>query len=84
MRFDGTLAAGFSNGRRQLSGVLSAGTYVVLYTVGYADTRPREPVAGDSYADGEMTSTGAGVAHAVLSVLAAPVPSPRCPGTTGC
>jgi hypothetical protein len=82
--FTGTLAAAFTNGRRQLSGVLSAGTYVILYTVGYADGRPREPVAGDSYADGEMTGAGAGVAHAVLSVLAAPVPSPRCPGTPGC
>jgi hypothetical protein len=84
VRFTGTLAAAFTNERRQLSGVLSAGTYVVLYTVGYADGRPREPVAGDSYADGEMTSAGAGVAHAVLSVLAAPVPSPGCPGTPGC
>jgi hypothetical protein len=56
----------------------------VLYTVGFADTRPRQPVSGDSYADGEMVSAGAGVAHAVLSLLAAPVPSPHCPGTSGC
>ena len=84
VQFAGTLAASFSNSKRQLSGVLSAGTYVVLYTVGYADSRPREPVAGDSYAHDEMTSAGAGTAHAVLSVLAAPVPSPRCPGTPGC
>ncbi len=84
VRFNGTLAAGFSNGRRQLSGVLAAGTYVVLYTVGYADSRPKEPVTGDSYAHDEMMSTGAGTARAVLSVLAAPVPSPRCPGTPGC
>jgi hypothetical protein len=84
VRFAGTSAAGFTNGRRQLSGVLSAGTYVVLYTIGYADSRPREPVAGDSYAHDEMMGAGAGTAHAVLSVLAAPVPSPRCPGTPGC
>jgi hypothetical protein len=80
----GTPAAAFTDGRRQLSGVVSAGTYVVLYTVGYADTRPREPVAGDRYADAEMTSAGAGVARDVLSVLAAPVPPPHCPGTPGC
>jgi hypothetical protein len=81
----GTPAAGFTDKRRQLSGVVSAGTYVVLYTVGYTDTRPREPVAGDnSYTDEEMTSVGAGVARDVLSVLAAPVPQPRCPGTPGC
>ncbi len=84
VRFAGTPAAGFSNTRRQLSGVLSAGPYVVLYTVGYADSRPKEPVNGDSYAHDEMMSAGAGAARAVLSVLAAPVPAPRCPGTPGC
>ena len=80
----GTPAAGFTDKRRQLSGVVSAGSYVVLYTVGYADTRPKEPVTGDSYTDAEMTSAGAGVAHDVLSVLAAPVPPPSCPGAPGC
>ena len=84
VRFAGTPAAGFTNDRRQVSGVLSAGSYVVLYTIGYADSRPREPVAGDSYAHDEMMAAGAGAARAVLGVLAAPVPSPHCPGTTGC
>jgi len=82
--FKGTPAADFTDSRRQLSGLLSAGTYVVLYTVGYADSRPREQVTADSYAVQEMTSAGAGVAHDVLLVLAAPVPPPRCPGTPGC
>ena len=80
----GTPAAAFTDKRRQLSGVVSAGTYVVLYTVGYTDTRPHEPVTRDKYTDEEMMSAGAGVAHNVLSVLAAPVPPPRCPGTPGC
>jgi hypothetical protein len=84
VQFSGTQAAVFTNARRQLSGAVSAGTYVILYTVGYTDDRPREPVSGDSYADGEMTSAGAGVAHAVQSVLGAPVRSPGCPGTPGC
>jgi hypothetical protein len=82
--FAATPAAEFTDARRQLSGVMSAGTYVVLYAVGYADSRPREAVAEESYTDEEMTSAGAGVAHAVLSVLAAPVPQPHCPGTPGC
>jgi hypothetical protein len=82
--FKGTPAVSFTDKRRQLSGILSTGPYVVLYTVGYADSRPKEQVTADSYADQEMTSAGAGVAHDVLSVLAAPVPSPRCPGTPGC
>ena len=82
--FSDTPAKSFSNGRRQLSGAVAAGTYVILYTVGYTDNRPKEPVSGDSYADGEMTSAGAGVARAVQSVLGAPVRSPGCPGTPGC
>jgi hypothetical protein len=80
----GTPAAAFTDKRRQLSGVVSAGTYVVLYTVGYTGSRPKEPVTGDRYTDEEMTSAGTGVAHDVLSVLAAPVPPPSCPGTPGC
>jgi hypothetical protein len=84
LAFSGTPAAAFSNSRRQLSGVLSGGGYVVLWTVGYADDRPLEPVAGDAYSDGEMTSAGSGVARAVLSVLAAPVPAAHCPGAPGC
>jgi hypothetical protein len=82
--FKDTPATWFTDSRRQLSGAVWAGTYVALYTVGYADSRPREPVSGDSYADGEMTSAGLGVARAVLSAVAPPVPTPRCPGTPGC
>jgi hypothetical protein len=80
----GTPAAAFTDKRRQLSGVVSAGTYVVLYTVGYTDTRPKEPVTGINYTDAEMTSAGVGVARGVLSVLAAAVPAPGCPVTPGC
>ena len=82
--FAGTPSAGFTNSRRQLSGAVAKGSYVVLYTVGYADGRPREPVARDTYTDGEMTGAGTGVAQAVPAVLAAPVPTPRCPGAPGC
>lgn len=82
--FADTAAAWFTNQRRQLSGATSAGTYVALYTVGYADSRPREPVAGDNYAAGEMTSLGKGVAQAVLGKVGASVPAPHCPGTPGC
>ena len=84
VRFGNTPAGWFTDQRRQVSGAISAGTYVVLYTAGYADNRPKEPVSGDSYADGEMTDAAAGVARVVLAVLAAPVPSPSCPGTPGC
>ena len=84
VHFNGTPAAEFSNARRQVSGVLAAGAYVVLYTIGYADSRPRQPVTSDSYGYAEMTSFGSGVAHAVLSVLGQPVKTPSCPGAPGC
>jgi len=82
--FNNTPAAWFTDQRRQLSGSMAAGDYVILYTVGYADSRPHEPVSGDAYADAEMTNAGQGVAHAVLSVLGAPVAPAHCPGTPGC
>jgi len=82
--FKGTPSAWFTNERRQLSRSLWAGTYVALYTVGYADSRPREPVSEDRYADSEMTNVGLGVAHAVLAAVAPSVPTPHCPGTPGC
>jgi len=82
--FKGTAAAWFTDQRRQLSGSIQGGTYVALWTVGYADSRPREPISGDSYADEEMTSVGSGVAQAALAEVGAPVSPPRCPGTPGC
>ena len=84
LAFKGTPAADFTNQRRQLSGFARAGTYVALYTVGYADSRPREPVAGDTYADAEMTTMASGVAQVVLAKVGAPPPAPHCPGTPGC
>jgi len=83
-QFAGTPAAGFTEGRRQISAHLAAGSYVILYTIGYADVRPRVPITADRYGDAEMTAVGAGVARVVGKVLGAPVPPPRCPGTPGC
>ena len=82
--FPGTIAAGFTNSRRQLLATFSAGPYVVLYAVGYSDNRPVLPVSGDSYTDGEMTSLASGVAHSAANALAATPPPPRCPGAPGC
>jgi hypothetical protein len=85
--FPGTPAARFSDSRRQISastGDGPYGSYIVMYTVGYADARPRVPVAADSYGDAEMTSVGVGVAESVASVLNAPPAPPRCPGAPGC
>jgi hypothetical protein len=82
--FKNTPASWFTDQRRQLTGSVAAGGYVILYTVGFADSRPHEPVSAASYADDEMTNAGRGVADAVLSVLGAPVPPAHCPGTPGC
>jgi SAM-dependent methyltransferase len=84
LAFKNSPAAWFTNPRRQLTGSERAGTYVALYAVGYADSRPREPVSSDKYADDEMKSVGTGVAQAVLSGVGAPVKAPHCPGAPGC
>jgi hypothetical protein len=82
--FSHTLAAGFGNRDRQLSGAYRRGPYLVLYTVGYADSRHYDHVSMDSYADSEMTGVGDGVAGAVGSALGAAPPVPKCPGAPGC
>jgi hypothetical protein len=84
VQFSGTPAAGFARSQRQISAVVAAGSYLIFYAIGYADGRPTVPVTADRYADAEMTAVGAGVAQQVGSVLGAPVPQPRCPGTPGC
>jgi hypothetical protein len=86
VRFKGTPAAAFTDGKRQIWGVLAGntGTYVFFYTIGYADGRQRVPVTADSYADAEMTTMGQGVARQVGLMLAGPMQAPHCPGTAGC
>jgi hypothetical protein len=84
MPFGGTLAGSFGDAERQISRSLAAGPYVILYTAGYADGRPRVPIGNDQYAESEMTSAAQGVAQAVASTLAAPPAPPSCPGAPGC
>lgn len=80
----GSLAVAFTDARRQLSASMAAGPYLVFYTIGYTDDRPRQPVTDDSYGRAEMTAAGAGVAQAVASTVGKAVPPPHCPGTPGC
>ena len=80
----GTPGAGFTASRRQLSGNVVSGPYLVMYAVGYADDRPLVPVSADNYADAEMTSFGKGVAEAAANALGTPPPPPHCPGAPGC
>jgi hypothetical protein len=83
VRYHGTAAAMYDYSR-QISASFADGPYLVMYAAGYADGRPRVPVASDHYADAEMTSLAEGVAQSVADTLAAPPASPRCPGTPGC
>jgi hypothetical protein len=83
-RFAGTPASGFTDSRRQVSASISDGPYVVLYTIGYTDNRPRVPISADDYADSEMISMGVGVANSVANVLGATPTPPHCPGSPGC
>ena len=79
-----TPAAAFDARQRQLSWVIGAGSYLVLATAGFADGRPRVPVASDSYTYQEMTSLARGVAVDVAMPLGAQPPIPKCPGEPGC
>ena len=83
VRYHGTAAAMYDYSR-QIIASFADGPYLVMYAAGYADGRPRVPVASDHYADAEMTSLAEGVAQSVADTLAAPPASPRCPGTPGC
>jgi hypothetical protein len=83
VRYHGTAAAMYDYSR-QISASFPAGPYLVMYAAGYADSRPRVPVASDHYADAEMTSLAKGVAQSVADTLAALPASPHCPGTPGC
>ena len=83
VRYRGTAAAMYDY-NRQISASFPAGPYLVMYAAGYADSRPRVPVASDHYADAEMTSLAKGVAQSVADTLAALPASPHCPGTPGC
>jgi hypothetical protein len=83
VRYHGAAAAMYDYSR-QISASFAQGPYLVMYAVGYADSRPRVPVASDQYAYKEMTSLAGGVAQSVADTLAAPPASPHCPGTPGC
>ena len=84
MAFGGTPAGSFGDGQRQISRSLAAGPYVIMYTAGYVDGRPRVSIGDDPYAESEMISAAQGVAQAVAGTLAPPPPPPSCPGSPGC
>jgi hypothetical protein len=81
--FGGT-PAGVYDYHRQIAKSFTAGPYLIMYAVGYADSRPRVPVTDDPYSDAEMTSMAGGVARSVAHTLAAAPAPPRCPGAPGC
>jgi hypothetical protein len=83
VRYHGTAAAMFDYSR-QISASFARGPYLVMYAVGYADSRPRVPVASDRYSYAEMTSMARGVAQSVADTLGAQPASPHCPGSPGC
>ena len=83
VRYRGTAAAIYDYSR-QISKSFADGPYLVMYAAGYADSRPRVPVASDRYSDVEMTNLAQGVAQSVADTLAAPPATPRCPGSPRC
>jgi hypothetical protein len=82
--FADTLAAQFGDSQRQLSSVSSAGSYLIMSTVGYADGRRRVQESADPYTKDEMLSVEHGIGNLVGSRLGSAPPLPRCPGAPGC
>jgi hypothetical protein len=82
--FPHTLTAWFGDQSRQLSMSMSAGPYLVMYTAGYTDGRPRARAQGDRYGQGELLSAAEGIAGGIAATLGAQPPAPVCPGTPGC
>jgi hypothetical protein len=80
----GTLAAGFSDAQRQISSVVAAGPYLIMYGTGYADGRPREQLQPGQYAEDELVSVSVGIANSIASRISARPPIPHCPGAPGC
>jgi hypothetical protein len=83
VRYRGSDASRY-NYNRQLSGSIPDGPYLIMYSAGYADSRPRVPLTEDQYSDQEMNSLASGVAWSVADTLGAAPASPHCPGTPGC
>jgi hypothetical protein len=83
VRFRGSAAERYDYSR-QLAASFTAGPYLVMYSAGYADSRPQVQLSQDPYADAEMTSLAVGVARSVAHRLAALPPAPHCPGAPEC
>jgi hypothetical protein len=84
VRYHGTAAAMYDYSRQISATIKSDGPYLIMYAVGYADSRPRVPVASDRYSAAEMNSLAQGVASSVAKTLDAPPAGPHCPGAPGC
>ncbi len=82
--FPDTLTAQFGDQQRRLSSATSAGPYLVMWTVGYADGRQRVQESADPYTKDEMLSVAHGIGNLVGARLDAAPPPPRCPGAPAC
>jgi len=83
VHFDGADGAMYDYSK-QLSATVAAGPYLVMYSAGYADGRPRVQLAHDSYSQAEITSFAQGVATVVANGLGSAPAAPHCPGAPGC
>jgi hypothetical protein len=82
--FRRTATAHFAGPGGKLGWSISAGPYLVLATVGYADGRPWISQGHDNYTKTEMLSLASGMARSIATRLGATPPVPHCPGSPGC
>jgi hypothetical protein len=83
VRFRGGTSALYDYSR-QIAANLTAGPYLMMYTAGYADSRPQVNVSEDPYSDAEMTALATGVEQTIAHRLDAPPAVPHCPGALEC
>ncbi len=84
VRFGHTLMAGFGDAARQLSSATTAGPYLIMSTVGYADGRHHVRESADPYDKDEMLSVAEGISAWIGARIGAAPPVPHCPGGPAC
>jgi hypothetical protein len=82
--FRHTATAHFAGPGHKAAWTDTAGPYLVLATVGYADGRPWLNSGDDTYTKTELNSLATGVERSVAGRLGASPPVPHCPGSPGC
>jgi hypothetical protein len=82
--FRRTTTAHFGDRSQKLWWDRTAGPYLVLATVGYADGRPWIARGHDTYTEDELLGLASGAGQRIAAALSTAPPTPHCPGSPAC